>query len=151
MAKHATSFPIDDNQHVPPDRKTVYKRIDKLMMTKWQHKYDNTTIKTWYKQLEPIVSNKIKFTAKTRHEENEITRIRFECYRSRDTLYKMKQSNDDKCANCPTEVETLTHLLTCHHNNIIDTSGITDPHRQRDNIITILADSKKCHQLYLSL
>jgi ribonuclease HI len=151
MAKHATSFPESDNEHVPPDRQTVYRWIERSMIKEWQKQYDKIQDKTWYKQLEPNVNKKVKFTATTRREEVTITRIRFEHCRTRDRQFKMKHSESNRCTACPTEVETITHYLTCPNNNIINTGRVTDPHQIRDNILNILSDKQQSHHLYDSI
>jgi ribonuclease HI/exonuclease III len=135
MAKIATTFPADDNIHIPPSRKTAYRAIDNIILKTWQKQYEASSQKTWYKQLEPTVSKQIKYTAKSRLEEITMTRVRFQRCNTRRRLYHLKRTKDDKCTNCPDQKEDLQHFMACPHNRLWDGINIGEPEDQPSAVV----------------
>jgi len=107
------------NLEVKLELKEIYNMITKYVMNKWQDMYNTSQHGHFYREIEPLVSQRIKYTHQSRSKETTITRIRLgKCY-TNEFLARLKVVDSDKCVECVTAVETVEHfLLQCPHSDL---------------------------------
>lgn len=106
-ATHKNQIDIDIGKGINECRQDLHDLIIKL----WQKRYDKSGKNLHYKQIEPSVSTKVKYTSTNRHKEITITRLRLGKCRLKNTLFKMKLADSPLCDTCNTH-ETIKHFLT---------------------------------------
>ena len=84
----------------------------------WQKSYTNNKTSTHYKNIEPLVSEKEKFSDKLRKKEVTISRLRLGKAKLNGYLYTMGIHQNGWCDSCKTE-ETIEHfILNCKESKI---------------------------------
>jgi len=107
------------NLEVKLELKEIYKMITEYVMNKWQDMYNTSQHCHFYREIEPLVSQRIKYTQQNRSKETTITRIRFGKCCTNEFLARLKVVDSDKCVECVTAVETVEHfLLQCPHSDL---------------------------------
>ena len=100
------------------ERSEMYSKIHKNILHTWQIEFNDSPKGAHFKQIEPLVSTKIKYTDTPRGREVQITRLRLGKVTTNSWLHKMKQHPDGKCEHCKLP-ETIDHLLfNCSQDNI---------------------------------
>jgi ribonuclease HI/endonuclease/exonuclease/phosphatase family metal-dependent hydrolase len=112
LAKAALDHP-DVDMHVSMETEESFKLVRKYINAKWQKAWDQTKSAQSYKQIEPNVSQNIKYTDRTRAKERLITRLRIGTCQLNQYLYKIDRHTDGLCTACQVP-ETIGHyLLQC--------------------------------------
>ena len=75
MAKQGTARLAVDT-HLPLETKEEFANVDDYIMRLWQEEYSASKTGSYYRVLEPQVSNKTKYVTSHRKKENVITRLR---------------------------------------------------------------------------
>ncbi len=96
--------------HLPLEIHDELDSIDQYTQCMWQEIYSASKAGQDYRNLEPVVNSKIKFTSSTRRKENVITRLRFGKCNLNKYLFDMKLHPDGLCEKCKMP-ETIRHLL----------------------------------------
>jgi ribonuclease HI len=96
--------------NVPLELKEAYAEIEDISTLIWQNQWNNETTGRFYHEIEPIVSNKIKFSSSTRDKETLITRLRLGKCCLNNYLYKIGKHDTGLCSNC-NQHETIEHFL----------------------------------------
>jgi ribonuclease HI len=126
LAKLASSSHTPMFLDVYKTQTDINKYIAEIIEKEWQSNYNNSPAGKHYKQLEPIVSNKIKFTSSNRHKETTITRLRLGKCRLNYYLHKINKHPTGLCDFC-NQPETIQHfILECPHYNILRSAAISD-------------------------
>jgi ribonuclease HI len=95
--------------------KETYSQIENYITDKWQSRWTNCPTGKHYRNLEPKVSRKSKFSLPSRRKETVISRLRLgKCWLNA-YLYELKVHKDGLCSACG-QIETIQHyLLDCRH------------------------------------
>ena len=113
-ATKSTSTELD----IKLELKESYSLARKYIENRWQNMWDKTKVASFYKKLEPFVSNSVKFVDASRYREVTITRLRLGKCRLNAYLHDMKLHDSGLCDLCD-EKETIEHfLLNCTKNNM---------------------------------
>ena len=95
--------------------------IGNYILGLWQAQYDREKSGAFYREIEPIVSSKIKYSSTDRRKEVTISRLRLGKCRLNFYLQVIKRHEDGLCDRCGTE-ETIEHLLLqCDRSNMATT------------------------------
>jgi len=95
-----------------------YNNIDKHITRLWQREYDSQHTGLFYREIEPVVTAKVKFTANNRAKETLITRLRFGKCKLNSCLHQIGKHPNGLCDACRTP-ETVRHvLMECAANNV---------------------------------
>jgi len=121
LAKMALQHPNIDVL-VNKELSDYMQEIKIFIKDKWQDIYSIDTTAKHYKELEPMVSFKSKFSYKlSRKQEVRISRLRLGCAKVNKTLHIMKLHPDGQCNNC-NQQETISHfLLECNNSDVCNT------------------------------
>jgi len=123
LAKAATTKETIDIE-TELSKREIYDKIDRLIDDEWQLQYDKSPTGRQYKQLEPIVSRKLKYTCNQRAKEILITRLRLGKNCLNHYLFKIKRHPTGHCDHCRVP-ETINHfLLDCPYSNIFHSSAV---------------------------
>ena len=87
-----------------------YAEIEKYLIALWQIQYNSTDTATHYKQIEPVVNKKLKFSSKNQKMERVITRLRLGHCHVNLYRFKLKFHQTGNCDHCQVP-ETVEHLL----------------------------------------
>ena len=109
------------------------------MLEAWQSQYDKQAKALHYKQIEPIVSSDIKYTAKHRRTEVIVTRLRLGHCLNNERLHTYNCTISADCPNCNV-TEDVTHLITCPYATYLQGCQAVNP-------IELLKDAKQSGQL----
>jgi hypothetical protein len=131
LAKQATDLPhpVNDMRMTPADCISLTKSLE---LEKWQNLYDESTVGSQYKAIEPRVSHTLKMQLQNRHSDVVISRLRLGRCLNNSTLHKYNVRSDELC-DLRQVREDICHLLTCPENNFLHNIKLR-------NIYTILAD-----------
>jgi ribonuclease HI len=139
---------IDIN--IPLEIKEAYAEVDKQSLQAWQEKWNNETTGRHYHAIEPIVSNKIKYTCTQRAKETYITRLRLGKCNLNHYLKQISRHDTGLCAQC-NEPETIDHFLNKCIKNKSLTSDIQKICRQNKKpplLSVILGDQELIDVVY---
>jgi ribonuclease HI len=109
LAKKALSRPMIDH-HLRKERNELKIDIRKHTTNEWQTHWTNHDRGNFYKDIEPLVGTKVKYTDDSRRKEVTITRLRLGHCLLNDTLHQINRRANDNCDTCPEE-ETVQHYL----------------------------------------
>jgi hypothetical protein len=109
LAKAATNHPVIDII-IKKDLECAYHDIKGYVINKWQQHYDSANTGIAHKQLEPVVSKRIKYTCVQRSKEVLISRLRLGRCRLASYLHAIGCHPDGLCNLC-NKPETISHLL----------------------------------------
>ena len=99
--------------------KEINEKITKYIMDKWQTLWNSSIHGSFYRRIEPHVSQKIKFTHQNRSKETTITRLRLGKYSTNEYLAQINVVKSNKCTICGISVETVEHyLLRCPNSEL---------------------------------
>lgn len=132
LAKQALLLPDNEISTIPTTITDCYKKITAVINCQWQEQYDSNKGALHYKNIEPRVSRKIKYAAKSRYNERIITRLRIGHCLTHDRLHKYNNTISSNCTNCNV-TEDINHFINCPYNNL--QANINDA-----NIYNILTD-----------
>jgi len=150
LAKCGTQRSTIDIQ-LPYETKEEFANIDDYTQRRWQADYDANPAGQDYRALEPLVSNRVKFTAPCRRKENVITRLRLGKCRLNKYLHDIKKHPDGLCESCH-EPETIKHLLLECKNNGFPAKLTAKCHAlQLDPSLQTLLSNKKMQDLVFEL
>jgi len=94
----------------------AYNLVDRYIINKWQHRWDNEATGCHYRQIEKSASTKLKFSHPSRHHDVVITRLRLGKCCLNAYLHQINKHPNGMCDAC-NKPETVTHfLLECPHN-----------------------------------
>jgi len=99
------------SEDIPKSQSDYFSEIESNILKQWQSQYNNTKTAKFYKQIEPKVTTKIKFTDKNRKKEVLITRLKFGHCLLNKYKYNIGLTTDKYCENCNKEEETPKHVL----------------------------------------
>ena len=108
-----------DGIPVPLELKEAYSFADSNITIKWQSQWDSTDKGRLYHLIEPVVSNKIKYTNTNRDKETTITRLRLgKCYMNH-YLHQISVHSTGLCEQCHSgQPESIEHFMfICKANN----------------------------------
>jgi ribonuclease HI len=92
--------------------------INKYIINKWQIDFNETKTGSFYRNIEPVVSTKVKFTHLNRRQERVLTRLRLGKCSLNYYLYKIRKHPTGLCDTCGVE-ETVEHfLISCSASGI---------------------------------
>lgn len=123
---------IDTSQQI--SLMEIQQNIDNIVEAEWQQQYNISATARGYKQLEPAINRKIKFTNNNRRKETIITRLRLgkcllNCY-----LHRINRHHTGLCDHCNLP-ETVEHfLLECPHANIFAGTNISSLQSALSNV-----------------
>ena len=104
---------------VPLELKEAYSLADSIITVKWQSQWDSTEKGRLYHLIEPVVSNKIKYSNTNRDKETTITRLRLgKCYLNH-YLHQISVHSTGLCEQCHSgQPESIEHFMfICKSNN----------------------------------
>lgn len=118
LAKTAAEKHTTDIIHTHQTLRDVYRKIDESVEKMWQGSYNKSPTGRHYKQLEPTVSRKLKYSTHNRHKEVIITRLRLGKCGLNHYLHRINRHETGNCSYCSIP-ETIHHfLLECPHSDI---------------------------------
>ena len=117
LAKAGLNRPIVDVQ-TPWELGEELDSINTFTLATWQRWYNEQTAGAFYREVEPRVSTKVKYTHKRRAQEVMVTRLRLGKCRLNHYLHQIDRHPDGHCAACGTP-ETVAHIiLHCSNNDL---------------------------------
>lgn len=100
------------------ERQEIIAKINRYVVDKWQKEYTDNPKGAFYKQIEPLVSTRIKYTDTPRRQEVQMSRLRLGRVLLNQWLHIMNLHPDGKCEECDVP-DTIDHLLLeCSRKNI---------------------------------
>jgi len=127
--------------------------IKNYIIKQWQILWDSGKHGRFYKQIEPLVSDKIKYLDVRRKKDVTITRLRLGTCRLKDYLYKINAADSPNCELCGIAEETVEHfILKCKNSNLCK-SVIAACHQRKTTpeIKTILKDKQLIDIVYKNI
>jgi hypothetical protein len=93
-------------------------RIDDFIRGMWQLNYDQHKTGSFYRNIEPVVTNNLKFSNTNRRKETMITRLRLgKCWLNK-YLLDIKRHPTGLCDACR-DSETIEHfIINCKHSDL---------------------------------
>src|SRR2546426_11564442 len=92
--------------------------IDTYVQQIWQASYSSESAGSFYREIEPIVSTRIKYQSQSRSKERLMTRLRLGKCKLHSYLHAVGCHADGLCSDCHMP-ETIQHvLLECRHSDI---------------------------------
>jgi ribonuclease HI len=131
------------------DLQEVRNKIQTWTIEIWQAEYLAENKSQHYKEIQPIVSKKIKYTNSNREKEVTITRLRLGKCRLNHQMYIKKLHVDGLCETCQVE-ETIEHfLLNCGGTKIGETiRDYCTKHKLTCTVKTALSNEKLIDAFY---
>jgi len=94
--------------------------VDRYITDQWQEMYTRNDTGAFYRELEPLVSTKIKYINPCRSKERLITRLRLGKCCLNKYLHQINKHEDGRCDTCGVP-ETIEHfLLHCQNSGLLD-------------------------------
>ena len=83
------------------------KKVKKKIIEQWQERWDYSITGDFHREINPMVSYKLKFHTNPRAKDTQITRLRLGHVKLRNTLHTIGQATDPNCETCgvPEDVE----------------------------------------------
>jgi ribonuclease HI len=149
LAKQALGHTVVD-KIIPFELKEAYASIDNIILKIWQNEWSTNKKGRAYFEIEPMVTDKIKYTNRSREQESCITRLRLgKCYLN-SYLHKISVHDTGLC-QCCNEPETIHHFVCeCTHNREL-TSRLKSQCRSLKTPFTVqvvLSNTKLSNTLY---
>ena len=112
LAKKALNHDLIDFQ-IQRDISDLYALLSDRLMKEWQILWDGNKTGRFYHQLEPTVSQNIKYNDTNRAKQTCITRLRFGKCLLGDVLNKIGRKLTNKCDTCDVKEDVKHYLLVC--------------------------------------
>ena len=109
LAKQGATRPTVDIC-LPRELKEEYVNINEYCQKLWQEEYNASNTGQAYRTLEPLVSNKVKFTSTNQNKERVLTRLRLGKCSLKKYLFDIKCHIDGLCTTCRIP-EIIEHFL----------------------------------------
>jgi len=101
--------------------KELHTKVQDYVIIKWQNLWSVCDTGKFYREIEPHVSLCIKYENKSRKKETTLTRLRLGICLINEYLKKINVVSSDKCQECCSCIETVSHfLLGCPNSPLCD-------------------------------
>ena len=118
LAVQATCLPIEYAVSLPVTAADCFSNIKTQVIATWQNQYNESSVGSHYKKIEPQVSHRVKMQLNTRRSDVTISRLRLGRCLCNTTLHQFNVRENNLCDACQV-LEDIPHLISCPANNYL--------------------------------